>query len=88
MPCPPRKEHRPVAAFAGTASPRLDPDVQAQVERFVVEQYASGRSLRELAELTGRSFSAVQKILDRHGVRRRGVGAARLPAEEPRRPAP
>jgi hypothetical protein len=76
-----------VAAFAGTASPRPDPDVQAQVERFVVEQYASGRSLRELAELTDRSFSAVRKILDRHGVRRRGVGAARLTAEPPIPPA-
>ncbi|MGY1684959.1 helix-turn-helix domain-containing protein [Geodermatophilus sp. SYSU D00867] len=37
-----------------------------------MEQYAAGRSLRELAELTDRSFSAVRKILDRHGVRRRG----------------
>ncbi len=55
--------------------------MQAQVERFVVDQYAAGRSLRELAELTDRSFSAVRKILDRHGVRRRGVGAARLTAE-------
>ena len=70
-----------MAAFAGTASPRPDPHVQAQVERFVVEQYAAGRSLRELAELTDRSFSAVRKILDRHGVRRRGVGAARLTGE-------
>ncbi|WP_242654216.1 helix-turn-helix domain-containing protein [Klenkia soli] len=50
--------------------------MQARVERFVLEQYAAGRSLRELAELTDRSFSAVRKILDRHGVRRRPVGAA------------
>ncbi len=55
--------------------------MQGQVERFVVEQYASGRSLRELAELTDRSFSAVRRILDRHGMQRRGVGAARLSAE-------
>ncbi|MGY1829049.1 helix-turn-helix domain-containing protein [Geodermatophilus sp. SYSU D01180] len=53
------------------------------MERYVVDQYAAGRSLRELAELTDRSFSAVRKILDRHGVRRRGVGAARLTAEPP-----
>ncbi|MGX5653378.1 helix-turn-helix domain-containing protein [Geodermatophilus nigrescens] len=78
MPYPPRAELRPLAAFAGSASPRPDPDVQAHVERSVVEQYTAGRSLRELAELTDRSFSAVRKILDRHGVRRRGVGAARL----------
>jgi hypothetical protein len=34
-------------------------------------QYAAGLSLRELAELTDRSFSAVRNILDKHGVRRR-----------------
>ncbi len=63
-------------AFAGTASPRPDPVVQAQVERYVVEQYASGRSLRGLAELTDRSFSAVRNILGKHGVHRRARGAA------------
>jgi hypothetical protein len=78
VPYPPRKEYRPVAGFAGTASPRPDPAVHAQVERFIVEQYAAGRSLRELAD---RSFGAVRNILDRRGVRRRGVGAARLTGE-------
>ena len=72
-----------MTAFAGTASPRPDAAVQAQVERFIVEQYAAGRSLRKLAELTGRSFSAVRQILDRHGIRRRGGGAAPLAAEPP-----
>jgi hypothetical protein len=48
--------------------------VQARVERFIVEQYTAGRSLRELAELTDRSFSAVRNILDKHGVRRRAAG--------------
>ena len=48
------------------------------MERFIVEQYRSGRSLRVLAELTGRSFSAVRNALDKHGVRRRGAGAARV----------
>jgi hypothetical protein len=37
--------------FAGTASPRPDPAMQARVEAFIVEQYSAGRSLRELAEL-------------------------------------
>jgi hypothetical protein len=83
VPYPPRKEHRSVAGFAGTASLRADPAVHAQVERFIVEQYAAGRSLRELAELTDRSFGAVRNILDRRGVRRRGVGAARLTGETP-----
>jgi predicted transcriptional regulator len=53
--------------------------MQARVEAFIVEQYAAGRSLRELAELTDRSFSAVRNALTRHGVHRRGAGAAELP---------
>jgi hypothetical protein len=67
-----------VAEYRGSASPRPDVVVQARVERFIVEQYTAGRSLRELAELTDRSFSAVRNILDKHGVRRCAVGAARL----------
>jgi hypothetical protein len=72
MPYPPR----PQPEFVGTAVPRPDPAVQARVERFVLEQYAGGRSLREIAELTDRSFSAVRNILSKHGVGRRAVGAA------------
>jgi hypothetical protein len=45
------------------------------VEASIVEKYAAGRSLPELAELTDRSFSAVRNILARHGVHRRGAGA-------------
>jgi hypothetical protein len=33
----------------GKASPRLDPQVQARVKKFVLKQYAGGRSLREPA---------------------------------------
>ena len=39
-------------------------------------EYAAGRSLRELAELTDRSHSAVRNILDKHGIGRRGTGAS------------
>ncbi|MDP9458691.1 MAG: helix-turn-helix domain-containing protein [Actinomycetota bacterium] len=49
--------------------------MEARVEAFIVEQYAAGRSLRELSELTDRSFSAVRNVLDRRGIRRRGSGA-------------
>jgi predicted transcriptional regulator len=42
---------------------------------FVADQYASGRSLREIAELTDRTHSAVRNILDRAGVPRRSRGA-------------
>ena len=50
--------------------------MQARVEVFVLEQYTGGRSLREIAELTDRSHSAVRNILDKHGVHRRERGAA------------
>ena len=76
MPYPPRPQLRPLREFAGTAVSRPDPAVQARVEAFVLEQYAGGRSLREIAELTDRSHSAVRNILDKHGVRRRDRGAA------------
>lgn len=52
------------------------------MEAFIVEQYALGRSLRQLAELTDRSFSAVRNTLDKHGVRRRSAGAAALSTAE------
>ena len=78
VPYPPRPALRPLPQFAGTAGPRPHPALQARVEAFIVEQYAAGRSLRELAELTDRSFSAVRNILAKHGVRRRTVGAAVL----------
>jgi hypothetical protein len=77
VPYPPRPQLRPLPEFAGTAVSRPDLVVQARVEAFVLEQYAVGRSLREIAELTDRSFSAVRNILDKHGVRRRERGAQR-----------
>lgn len=76
MPYPPRPQLQPLPEFVGTAVPRPDPAVQARVERFVLEQYAGGRSLREIAELTERSWSAIRNILDKHDVRRRAPGAA------------
>lgn len=52
--------------------------MQARVEAFIVEQYTAGRSLRQLAEVTDRSFSAVRNIRAKHGVHRRSAGAAAL----------
>ncbi|SDY62267.1 hypothetical protein SAMN05660209_03292 [Geodermatophilus africanus] len=48
------------------------------MEAFIVENYLAGRSLRELSDLTDRSFSAVRNILAKHHVHRRGTGAAVL----------
>lgn len=70
---------RPLPRFAGTGSDggqRADPELVA----FVLEEYAAGRSLREIAQLTDRSHSAVRYLLQRRGVLRRGRGAP--PAEE------
>jgi hypothetical protein len=82
VPYPPRPQLRPLPDFAGTALPRPDPAVQARVERFVLDGCSAGRSLRELAELTDRSHSAVRNVLDKHGVRRRPTGAAALSPNE------
>jgi hypothetical protein len=51
----------------------------------VVDQYAAGRSLRQIAELTDRSFSAIRSILDRAGVGRRDSGAPKTTARPRRR---
>lgn len=62
--------------FAGTNTPRGQTAKQrARLIEFVVTEYAAGRSLRELAELTGRSQTAVRRALDQGGLERRGRGA-------------
>jgi hypothetical protein len=83
LPCadayPPGPRLRPLPEFSGTAKPRPDPTLQARVEAFIVEQYAAGRSLRQLAELTDQSFSAVGTSSPGRCVHRRGAGALALP---------
>ena len=49
-----------------------------QVKNYIVREYQAGRSLRELAEITGRSHGAVRNILQRAGVPRRGPGAPQV----------
>ncbi len=80
MAYPPRPHLRALPEFAGTAqagNPAAD-GVQERLEVFVVEQYRSGRSLREIAELVDRTQTAVRRVLDKHGVRRREPGAGRI----------
>ena len=83
MPYPPRPLLRPLPAFAGTARTGTVPSqrLQAQLEAFVLAEYAAGRSLRQIAELIDRSPTAVRRVLDKHGVSRRAVGAS--PADRP-----
>jgi hypothetical protein len=64
--------------FRGTAGIRQTPQQRAQLLAYVAEQYTAGRSVHELAELTGRTQTAVRRALDQAGVRRRPRGAARL----------
>lgn len=74
MPYPGRPALQPLPRSAGTAGQGgayADPELVA----FVLEEYAAGRSLREIAELTDRSHSAIRYVLQRRGVLRRGRGA-------------
>jgi Helix-turn-helix domain len=78
MPYPARPHHDPLSQFAGTRGQWLPPGGTAELTKYVVREYAQGRSLRELAELTDRSWSEVRKILAAAGVRRRPAGAQRI----------
>ena len=77
MPYPGRPSSRSTAPrFVGTADVGryIDPDVRD----YIVTEYQAGLSLRELAEITGRSHGAVRNVLERAGVQRRHRGAPRL----------
>jgi hypothetical protein len=73
---PPRPQLQPLPEFRGTATSRPSPEQLDRLSAFVVEQYLAGLSLRQIAELTDRSFSGVRRILATRGVRRRPAGAA------------
>lgn len=77
MPYPSRPVLNPLPEFKGTATVRQTPEQRARLISFAAEQYAAGRSLREVGELTDRTQSAVRRALDAAGVRRRGRGAPR-----------
>lgn len=76
VPYPSRPQLRPLPEFRGTATPRPSPQLRDRLVAFVLAQYAAGHSLREIAELTDRSYSAIRNILQRNGVRRRAAGAS------------
>ncbi|GAA2746302.1 hypothetical protein GCM10009868_31160 [Terrabacter aerolatus] len=77
MPYPGRPVLEVLPEFAGTAVSRQTPEQRARLLAFCAEQYADGRSIHELAELTRRTQSAVRRALDQAGVKRRGRGAPR-----------
>ena len=80
VPYPPRPQLAPLPEFRGTATSRPSPQLRERLVVFVLTQYSAGRSLREIAELTDRSFSAIRNLLDRQGVHRRPPGA---PPQQP-----
>lgn len=82
MPYPGRpSSHDADPELARSAAPgRYLPD---EVKAYVVREYEAGRSLRELAELKGRSHGAVRNILQRAGVPRRGRGAPPIAPSRP-----
>jgi len=61
--------------FRGTASVRQTAAQRRRLIEFVAVEYQRGRSLRELAEQTGRTQTAVRRALDQAGVAPRGLGA-------------
>lgn len=75
MPYPGRKLHQVLPEFASSNSTRQTPAQRTRLVAYVTREYEAGRSLRELAELTGRTQTAVRRALDEAGVRRRGPGA-------------
>lgn len=65
--------------FVGTNVTRPTPEQRRALVAFVVAQYQAGRSLREVAKLTGRTQTAVRRALDEAGVARRLRGAYPIP---------
>lgn len=56
---------------------RLTGARREQLAKELAESYQSGRSIRQLAADTGRSYGAVHRLLVDHGVVLRGRGGAR-----------
>lgn len=80
---PGRRVHEVLPEFVGTNVIKPTPEQRARLIEFVAKEYLAGRSLRELAELTGRAQTAVRRALDASGVKRRGSGARPLSGDLP-----
>ncbi|WP_457622844.1 helix-turn-helix domain-containing protein [Nocardioides secundeburneus] len=78
VPYPSRPTLEPLARFRGSATIKPSPHQRAEFVAFVVSGYQAGRSLRQIAELTDRTQTAVRRALDQAGIPRRARGAARL----------
>ncbi|KQW45048.1 hypothetical protein ASC77_19905 [Nocardioides sp. Root1257] len=84
MPYPARPVLEPLPQFVGSNTTRPTPAQRAALVTFVVAEYEAGRSLRELAELTDRTQTAVRRALDAAGIVRRTRGAYQVRGEQTR----
>lgn len=75
VPYPSRPVLEVLPQFRGDVKTGYNLFQRDRFDQFVAEQYAAGRSLRELGELTGRKQTAVRRSLARTGTPRRGRGA-------------
>ncbi len=75
MPYPGRPVLKTLPQFADSNVIKPTPEQRAALLAFVADRYRAGQSLRELAELTGRTQTAVRRALDQVGVPRRARGA-------------
>jgi ATP-dependent exoDNAse (exonuclease V) alpha subunit len=78
LPYPGRKIHDVLPQSAGTNVIKPTAKQRAALLAFVAAEYPAGRPLRELAELTGRTQTAIRRALDELGVSRRGPGAVTI----------
>jgi predicted transcriptional regulator len=78
---PGRKVHDVLPQFAGTNVIKPTREQRAELLAFVARGYPAGRSLRELAELTGRTQTAIRRALDELGIPRRDRGAVAISAK-------
>ncbi|MEE6295223.1 helix-turn-helix domain-containing protein [Georgenia wangjunii] len=86
MPYPSRPVLEPLAPFKYDLKNGYNHFQRDRFDAFVAEQYTAGLSLRQVAELTGRTQTAVRRSLDRTGVPRRGRGAEPLGQRQAGRP--
>lgn len=75
MPYPPRPVRDVLPQFRGDLKNGYNQFQRDRFDQFVAEQYITGRSLREIGELTGRTQTAVRASLERTKTPRRPRGA-------------
>ena len=73
-----RRVHDVLPEFVGSNVVRQTAEQRATLLKFVAREYPAGRSLRELAELTGRTQTAIRRALTELGIPRRERGAPRM----------